>query len=134
MKLTENEVVEHLCNWLIKEGWQILNKNIDHSRGTDIKAEKGRKLLIVKAKGARGNPRSHVTTRKKFDCGQIKTHLGKAIVKVLELKNDYPKALLAIAQPDDPDIRKCLQKVIPEITKLKIKLFWISTAGQVIEE
>jgi Holliday junction resolvase-like predicted endonuclease len=133
-KLTENEVIEYLCGWLDNDGWKNIKANKDHSRGIDVSANKDGKTLIVEAKGARGNPRSHVTTRKKFDCGQIKTHFGKAIVKILEQRSLNPDAIIAIAQPDDIDIRRCLQDVVSEIKRINIKLFWIKESGEVIEE
>ena len=133
-KLTENEVIDYLCTWLEYKGWENIEANRDHSRGIDVRANKNGKTLIVEAKGAKGNPRSHVTTRKKFGCGQIKTHFGKAIVKLLEQKHENPEAITAIAQPDDPDIRGCLQHVIPEIMKFNIKLFWIKESGEVYDD
>ena len=125
-KLTEDQVIEHLSEWLEKDNWKIIERHLGHTHGIDIKAEKNNKLLIVEAKGSRGNPNSHVTTRSKFDCGQIKDHFGKALVKVLEQRHLNPSAIVAIAQPDDPNIHHCLRDVIPETVKLNIRLYWVS--------
>ena len=136
MKLTENEVIEILCHYLEKEGWSIENKAINHDRGEDIVAKKDNKLLIVEAKGAKGNPKSSVTKKVKFDSGQIKTHFGKAIVKILDekLKPKYKNSTFAIAHPDDADIRKTIGKITPFLKQLDIIHFWVSADGQVIEE
>ena len=133
-KLTENQVVDYLSDWLVAHGWTIEEKSKDHNRGLDLKASKGPHTIIVEAKGARGNPRSHVTTRSKFTCGQIKDHFGKAIVKILEERHQHPDLTFGIAQPDDEDMRRCLKKAIPEMNKIGIKLFWVRSASQVIEE
>ena len=133
-KLTENQVIDYLCEWLQKNGWSILDKNKGHSRGIDVKAQKDDDTLIVEAKGARGNPKSPVTTRAQFDSGQVKFHLGEAIVKVLEQKHQNPNAIVAIAQPDDPYIKNCLRNAIPEVVKCGIKLFWVKSASEVKEE
>ncbi len=134
MKLTEDEVIEHLEQWLRKMKWQDIKTTKGHARGLDLIAQKNKESLIVEAKGARANPKSHVKKREKFDCGQIKTHFGKAIVKVLEERNKNPNATIAIAHPEDIDIRNCLDKVLPEIKKFSIKLYWVKSSGQVIEE
>lgn len=132
--LIEDEVIEILCENLKKKGWKIICKAKGHQRGVDIKASKNDKVLVVEAKGAKGNPQSPVTTKSKFNSGDIKTHLGEAIVKVLEEKNKDPKINIAIALPNDDYIKKTLKFAIPEVIKIGINLFWISKSGNVEEE
>jgi hypothetical protein len=134
VKLTENEVIDNLCEWLAHQGWEIQKKSKNHERGIDIKASKDNELLIIEAKGSKGNSLSHVTKRKKFDSGQIKDHFGKALVKVLEERNRNPNATIAIAQPNDIDIRRNLKDVIPEAKKIGIKLFWVDASDKIEEE
>ena len=133
-KLTEDEVVVYLSNWLQSKGWTITEKCTGHTHGIDILAEKDGKKLFVEAKGARGNPKSHVTTREYFDSGQLKTHLGKAIIKLLELKSKYPGNLYAIAQPDDEYLREHLEHIIQELNKLGFMIYWVKSAEEIIEE
>jgi hypothetical protein len=133
-KLTEDMVIDYLSKWLQKNGWKILEQSKGHVHGIDLKASRGNEVLIVEAKGSSGNPQSHVTKRIKFDCGQIKTHFGKALVKTLEERPANPNATFAIAQPDNNDIRKCLQNVIHEVKKFGIKIFWVESSNKIIEE
>lgn len=88
----------------------------------------------MEAKGAKASNISPTKRREYFNSGQIKTHFGKAIVKVLEEKLLNPKAILAIAHPDDSSIRKSIGHIIPFLKTLGIKHFWISSDGTVIEE
>ena len=71
-KLTEDEVVLALKDWLEKKRWTILSSCLGGKRGIDIHAKKSGVELLVEAKGARGNM-PHAT-RTKFSKGQIKTH------------------------------------------------------------
>ena len=134
VKLTENEVIDFLCIWLKKDDWTILEISKGHSRGIDIKATKDNEVMIIEAKGSKGNPRSPVTTRPYFDSGQIKDHFGKAIVKVLEQKHANPSAIVGIAQPNDDYLRGHIEAASQEIRKFGIKLFWVESPDLVIEQ
>ncbi len=134
VKLTENEVIDNLCAWLMSKGWEKPETRKNHEKGIDIKACKDGELLIIEAKGSMGNPHSYATIRDKFDSGQIKDHFGKALVKVLEERHKNPNAIIAIAQPDDVDIRRTLKDVIPEVSKFNIKFYWVESADRIKEE
>ncbi len=130
--MTEDFVVKSLCTWLENQGYEIKRSCLGSSRGNDIEAVKNGKLLIVEAKGARGN--LSTTKRAKFDSGQIKTHLGKALVKVLEQKGLHPRAKIGIAHPHDYYLMDVLATVRPEITRLGITMYWVRDNAEVIEE
>lgn len=72
--------------------------------------------------------------RKHFDSGQIKTHFGKAIVKVLDDKHLNPDSTFAIAHPDDLEIRKSIGHLTPFLKTMGIQHFWVSRNGRVIED
>lgn len=130
--MTEDFVVESLCKWLEKCNCKIISSCLGSTRGNDIEAAKDGKLLIVEAKGAKGN--LSTTTRSKFDSGQIKTHFGKALVKVLEQRALNPSAQIAIAHPHDEYLMSVLATVRPEVSKLGIKMFWVKDEDEVVEE
>jgi len=133
-KLTEDEVIKLLMAHLENDGWYIDSFCLGHKRGIDIKASKGKEILIIEAKGAKANDKSPIKKRKHFDSGQIKTHFGKAIVKVLEEKSKNEKIKVAIAQPDDIDIKKSVGHIIPFLKTLGINHFWVSNKGIIIDE
>jgi len=130
--MTEDEVVSTLCNWLKKDGWVIVKSCTARQKGNDIEATKGERFLIVEAKGLKGKL-SH-TKREKFDSGQIKNHIGGAIVKVLEQKDDYPNAEIAIAYPENDHARKVLKKISKQLNNIGIKLFWVVDENTVLQD
>jgi len=134
MKLTEVETVLLLKDYLEESGWEIGDKFcLGSKHGIDIEACKGNKILLVEIKGARAGDDAPTKKREHFDSGQIKTHFGKALVKMLEEKAKNPEAGLAIAHPDDVDIRRAIGAVTPFLKSLGIKHFWVSR-DDVIEE
>lgn len=133
-KLTENQVINFLRVWLENKGWKIDKISKGNHRGNDIEASKGRKVMIVEAKGGKANPKAYNKVRDKFDSGQIKDNFGKALVKVLEQRHLNPAVTVAIAQPNDPYIRQCLQNVTPEARKNNIRLFWVESRTRIDEE
>ena len=132
-QLTEDQTVELLMQHLKASGWNIISFCLGQQRGYDIEAERNNQKLYVEAKGARAGDSSPTKKRKFFDSGQIKDHMGKAIVKSLETQNKYPNAKVAIAHPDDSLIRKVIVGIIPNINKLGIIHFWVKPNGDVEE-
>src|SRR4051812_7125987 len=116
--LEENEVIRLMCDWLASKGWVVDSRCMGVERGTDIVASQCGKALLIEAKGARAGRDSKIRKREKFDRGQIKDHLGKAIVKAVELKASDPKAIVGIAHPDTLAIRSVLDPILPELLQL----------------
>lgn len=134
MKQTEDEIVTILIQYLNQNGWTIESYCLGQNHGNDIVALKGNSKLIVEAKGAKAGDNSPNKRREHFNSGQIKTHFGKAIVKVLDEKYINPKCKFAIAHPDDIDIRKTIGHLIPFLKTLGIIHFWVLADGTIIEE
>ena len=132
-KLTEDETVELLMVFLKSDGYKILDYCNGHKRGIDITAERNNRKLLIEVKGARANHNSKIKKRPYFDSGQIKDHFGKAIVKSLEVKSDYPDCDIAIAHPEDDLIKKHINKSVQHLKKLEIFHFWVSKNGKVIK-
>lgn len=128
-KLTENEVVTSLGDYLEKNGWEVISKSLGFERGYDLQATKAGKMLAVEAKGACANKEAHNKVRAYFDGGQIKTHFGKALLKVLDIKTVHPDWLVAIAQPDDVLVRKHTEQFLPYLKQIGIIHFWVSVNG-----
>jgi hypothetical protein len=133
-KLTEDETVELLMKFLQSDGYEILDYCKGHKRGIDITAEKDSKKLLIEVKGARANHDSKIKKRPYFNSGQIKDHFGKAIIKSLEVKTDYPRSTIAIAHPNDEMIKKYIKKSVKHLKDLEIIHFWVSKDGNVSRE
>jgi len=126
LKLTEDETVTILMEYLKSDSWTIESYCLGQQRGYDIVATRANDRLYIEAKGAKASNQSPTKRRSYFDSGQIKDHFGKAIVKSLETKIEHPNALVAIAHPDDQDIRRTIGGTIPLIGKLGIMHFWVN--------
>jgi len=129
-KLTEDEVVKATAKYLEEKGWYITECCLGGQHGVDIRAEKGKQVLVIEAKGAKGK-RSN-TTRASFDSGQIRTHFGVAILKVLEEKAKNPNIQIGITQPHDEKILKTLKPILPFMKQLEIKLFLVKPNKRVL--
>ena len=127
MKLTEDQVVQILKAHLESQGWDIGDRFcLGSKRGIDIEACKNGKTLMIEVKGAKASDTAPTKKRKHFDSGQIKTHFGKALVKVLHDKYLNQDSNFAIAHPDDADIRRAIGHLIPFLKALSIRHFWVS--------
>ena len=122
-KLTEDETVTILVDYLKQSGWTIDSFCLGQQHGKDIVASKSNTTLVVEAKGARAGDNAPTKKREHFDSGQIKTHFGKALVKVLDEKYLNPKNKFAIAHPDDKDIRRTIGHMTPFLKALGIEHF-----------
>lgn len=131
-KLTEDDVVNFLVKHLKQTGWNIDSYCLGQKHGCDIIASKSEVKLIVEAKGAKAGDNSPTKKREYFDSGQIKTHFGKAIVKILEEKHQNPKFKFAIAHPEDSLIRTTIGHLIPYLKTLGIIHYWVSADGSVM--
>lgn len=109
-KLIEDEVVISLMEYLKNVGWLIENHCLGNKRGNDIVAIKGKETLIVEAKGAKANDMAPTKRREFFNSGQIKTHFGKAIVKIIEEQAKGSGTQFAIAHPNDEQIKNAIGK------------------------
>ena len=127
-KMTEDEVVSHLQRHFEDKGWNVKCCK-ESERGIDIDASKGDKRVIMEAKGAMAG--EMYKKRKHFDGGQITTHFGKAIVKILKAKIEDKNAEFAIAHPDDALIKKHIGNLIPFLKDLEIPHYWVSQTGEV---
>lgn len=132
-KMTEEQVILILMNYLEKEGWYIRSFCLGSEHGHDILAEKDEKILIVEAKGAKANNKAKTKKRIFFNNTQIKVHFGKALVQILEKRIKEPHAIYAIAHPDDKGIRNCIGKLIPLLKDININHYWVSVNGNVLE-
>lgn len=129
--MTEDKTVLALIKHLKQEGWHIENYCIGHQRGDDIVATKRKSKIVIEVKGARANPNSPVKKREKFDSGQIKTHLGKAILKSYDSIISNENNIVAIAHPNDGYLKSVISKYIPLISNSGIRHYWVNEDGTV---
>ncbi len=130
-KLTEKRTIELLMPHLEHQGYTIESFCLGQTRGYDIVAVRENEKLLIEVKGAKAHKDSPTKRRDFFNSGQIKTHLGKAIIKCLETRVSYPNAIIAIAHPEDEQIRKAIGGIILELNKIGIIHYWVTADGSV---
>ncbi len=129
--LMEDFVVKQLMAHLKDSGYTVHQFSLGKQQGIDVHASKGHSVIVVEAKGAKGNPKNGPVNRDKFDSGQIRDHLGKAIVKAFELKNSFPTAECWIAHPDTSAIRKIVTPIQAHLKAAGITCVYVDQSGRV---
>lgn len=128
--LLEDDVVNAVADLLRRNGWTIESVAHAHERGDDIVAVRDGARLLVEAKGAGS---SKVGTKRyglPFTGNQVGSHVGVAVVRALRwaaLGDVRP----ALAFPDNPHHRRCVDPIAPSLEKVGIGVFWVTDEGQV---
>ncbi len=132
--LTENDVIETLANYLVKNNYIIKKSCTTTQRGIDLIAERDNEVLYIEAKGETSSKESTNRFGLSFNNNQIKSHVSRAILSsmlILQEKPDGLKTKVAIALPDNLGHRELILKILHPLKSLSIKIFLISEKGQV---
>lgn len=124
--LYEDDVVDAVCAFLTSSGWRIDRRAHAHQRGDDIVASRADQRLVVEAKGAGSSKEGTKRYGKSFNRGQVKTHVGMAVLRALGVAGEGT-ALAAIALPDDAVHRDVAGRAAPALAKAEVGIFWVST-------
>lgn len=130
--LSENHVIDAVCDHLVGGGYVIKSRAYTTFRGHDIHATKpGEADLLVEAKGEGSNNRKSNRFGKIFTKNQVNDHVGRALIRAFH--NKAKRFDSAIAFPDNSDHRN---EVIPILSLLKmagLRVFLVSSALRVRE-
>jgi len=133
--LTENDIIKYLTNHLKSNGYVIIQSLTTNEKGVDIIAERNKTKLYIEAKGETSS-KSHTNRYgKPFTKNQVKSHVSRAILTSMEvisaIKNGE-KTEVALALPDTESHRELINRIMPAITILDLKIFWVSKKGVLI--
>jgi hypothetical protein len=131
--LTEDVVINLLCEHLGTDGWKIVSKAMPDQRGTDVVATRAGVRLEVEAKGEGSSKADAKRFGKLFDQAQVKVHVGEALLKALAVVSEG-RAQAGIAFPDSRRHRSIVAPVRPALDRLGITVFWVSENGRVSAE
>ncbi|EJQ85275.1 hypothetical protein V7123_18610 [Bacillus toyonensis] len=133
--LFEGEVIEFVCNYLAEHDFEIIQKLSTKEQGDDIVALKSGMKLIIEAKGESSSNKNSNRYGQPFNYSQVKTHVGVAVYKILEIltreMNDGNAVVVGMALPNNENHRKCVTKISLAIKPLNIVLFWVNEDGSV---
>ena len=100
--------------------------------GDDIVAVRGSDRLIVEAKGQTSALATSARYGQPFSGGQVKSHVGQAVLRSLRVVSDRHRACIAL--PDDRPHRAEVDKIAPALRQLDVGVFWVDAERRVLLE
>jgi hypothetical protein len=130
--LTENEVVEAVCLYLIGSDYEIHQKLTTTQTGVDIVATNalGTKCY-VEAKGATSSKRESSKFGKEFNKSQVKVHIGVALVAAFKVISENPTSESMIALPNNINHKSLIENIRQPIKRSGIGVLLVSDSGLV---
>jgi hypothetical protein len=134
--ITENDVVEKTVQFLQGQNFHIINQCNTYQKGIDIEAYRGEITILIEAKGG---TTSKDTSKKgqPFDRNQVKTHVSVALLKIMQLKEEYmskPNIIFGIALPYEKNHIEIVGSIQSSLKELKIIIFWCDETSVHIDE
>ncbi len=127
--LTENDVVDRVCDFLESSGWEIRTRATTIQHGVDIDAAQGARQILIEAKGATSASTTSARFGKPFTRNQIYSHVSRAFYTAAAVVNDGGSPLTAVAFPDTPNHRHFVDRIENALDHLAIGVFWVKPDG-----
>lgn len=127
--LTENDVVDRVCEFLECHGWEIRTRATTVEHGVDIEADQKTRRILIEAKGATSASITSARFGKPFTRNQIYSHVSRAFYTAASLQSQDERALAAVAFPDTPNHRHFVERIQPALNELAIGVFWVKPDG-----
>ena len=131
--LTEDDVIDHVRDFLLLRGWEQVRRATAIQRGDDLVMQKGPDTLVIEAKGAGSSKPTSARFGKEFNRGQVFDHVGKAVLKALRVASSR-SGKAGIALPDNDNHRREVGQILPALERIGVVVFWVSDSGEVRTE
>jgi len=134
--LTENDIVEKVTDFLKSKGYRINQSLTTNHQGIDIIAETEFEKLYNEAKGETSSVETSKRFGLPFNRNQVKTHISVALLATMKVISSMPaenKTKVGIALPDTEEQRIVINKIIPALNKLDIRIYWVTKTQVKIE-
>ncbi|WP_053718168.1 hypothetical protein [Saccharothrix sp. NRRL B-16348] len=134
---SEAAVQDRVVSWLVAERWRVLRvaDTAARERGTDIRAERAGTLLHVEVKGypstSYADARRAAEVKPTQPATQARVWFAGAVVKVLQLRQEYPDDEVAFAFPDVPTYRSLIRSIGTTVTGMRLSVFFVRDDGSV---
>ena len=125
--LTENQVIDAVCEFLKSNGWEILKKARTTQKGNDIVASKEGSILKIEAKGETSDLQGSARYGKPFDGAQCRDHVANAFFSAAaahQASGSY-ELIAGIALPMTPKHQTLIEHIKLALNKLEIAVFWV---------
>lgn len=135
--ITENEVVQWLSEYLIRQGYRINRQLTTLEQGIDIDAThiaSGRHLL-VEAKGGTSSKESTVRFGRPFSLNQAKSHVAVAFYCAAKMLQKFApeRPQVALAFPDDKNHRRIVEAIAVSLATLDISVYFVDEERNIRE-
>mgnify|MGYP003632711184 CR=1 FL=1 len=127
--LTENDIVEKVTDFLKKKEYRITQSLTTNQQGIDIIAETESETIYIEAKGETSSVETSKRFGLPFNRNQIKSHISVALLATMKVISSMPsgnKTKVGIALPDTKEQRIVINKIIPALKKLDIRIYWVN--------
>ena len=118
--LTENDIVEAMAKHLTAERWRVSHMCQTTEQGIDLIATRGDERLVLEAKGGGSSKEGTRRFGMPFTNNQQGDHVAKAVFVACKLRSKEPKSRVAIAFPDTPTHRRCINSVATALERLAV--------------
>nr|WP_024835469.1 hypothetical protein [Clostridium sp. 12(A)] len=133
--INENQVVDYICKYLEDNKYTVDEHRNTYERGYDIVAfSKDGKKLIIEAKGGTSSKPGTNRFGKDFDSKQVRHHIAMALYAVGKAITSDPECEVGIAIPKNDEHIKALKRIRKVIDVLTIRVYWVSSNGEVTVE
>ena len=131
--LTENDVVEAVCNYLVERDFTIVTRAHTTQQGVDVVATRSGDGVEIRVEAKGGTSSKQGTNRfgKAFSSSRVSTHVAKAFFTAASATRGA-RARSAMALPDMPRHRKYLERVGEARGELGVGVLWVG-ADQGVE-
>lgn len=121
--LTEDTVVDGLCEWLVSEGWEVLSSRHATAPGDDVHAKKGDIEIFIECKGAVSK------NGRTLDHWKCAAHAVFNAIRDAECFR--PDHLHGVAIPDSEKYRNLVGLLRSFFARENIAIFWVRSAKEV---
>jgi hypothetical protein len=131
--MDENEVIEHLCNYLETQGWHITSRVAAGDRGIDVVAiHPNRGRFFIEAKGGTSSRPGSSRHGKPYTKTQVFDVTSKGLMQCLHhIAANKNQVHVAFAYPDDKYFSDYIDPIKPLLNILGLNLFCIKNNGSV---
>ena len=133
-QLTENDVVNSVCQYLESDGFTIKQRLTTLQQGDDIVAARSGEMLYIEAKGATSAREASARFGRRFDSAQVRVHVAEAVYKAVQVISRPTtgfRVRAGIALPANSLHQREVATVSKLLGDLGITIFWVSKANEV---
>src|SRR5581483_6645697 len=105
------------------DGWSVSKTCLTTEQGIDLIATRGDQRLVLEAKGGGSSKEGTRRFGMPFSTGQQADHVAKAVFTACKLRSREPRSSVAIAFPDTPTHRRCINDVKSALKRLTVLAF-----------